>query len=144
MDRIEDCISFLIGKAAQQVARHARDRLASFGVTPGQYAVLKVLDRSEGLSGAELGQRLQLDSASITGVVDRLAARGLIERRSDPEDRRIQRVHQTKEARALQAEMDQAMDLLNVEAERVLGEDREILLTRLKRLGAAKKWERDA
>ncbi|MBC7801159.1 MAG: MarR family transcriptional regulator, partial [Gemmatimonadaceae bacterium] len=58
MDRVEDCISFLIGKAGQQIARRARDKLAAYAVTPTQYAVLKVLWEQDGLSGAELGGRL--------------------------------------------------------------------------------------
>ena len=81
MDRIEDCISFIVGKAAQQVARRARDRLEPHGVTPTQYAVLKVLSDADGQTGAELGARLGIDSATTTGVADRLAASGLLERR---------------------------------------------------------------
>ena len=47
MDRIEDCIAFIVGKAAQQVARRARDKLEPHGVTPTQYAALKVLSDAD-------------------------------------------------------------------------------------------------
>ena len=140
MDRIEDCISFLVGKAAQQVTRRARDKLAPFGVTPVQYAVLKVLADRDGQSGADLGARLLLDSASITGVVDRLAAAGLVERRGDQDDRRVHRVFPTDRARDLQPALDTAMDDLNVEAVRVLGGDADRLWPALRRLGDKDGW----
>ena len=99
MERIDECISFLAGKAAQTVSRLARERLAPFGVTPVQYAVLQVLWEQDGQSGAEIGARLVLDSATITGVLDRLESLGLIERTADRADRRVQRIRLTAAGR---------------------------------------------
>jgi DNA-binding MarR family transcriptional regulator len=125
MDRLEDCISFLIGKAAQQITRRARDALAPHGVTPVQYAFLKVLWEQDGQSGAELGSRLVFDSATMTGIIDRLEAAGLVERRSDPGgDRRVNRVFLTRRARDLQKPLDAAADALNAEVVRELGSKR--------------------
>ena len=138
MDRIEDCISFIVGKAAQQVARRARDRLEPHGVTPTQYAVLKVLSDADGQTGAELGARLSIDSATTTGVADRLAASGLLERRPDPQDRRLQRLFLTAGARARQPALDREMDQLNREIEGELDADACRLLSRLRQLGARK------
>jgi DNA-binding MarR family transcriptional regulator len=121
VDRLEDCISFLLGKAGQQIARRAREKLAPHGVTPTQYAVLKALWGQDGQSGAEIGARLVIDSATATGVLDRLQASGLLERRADREDRRVQRVFLTARGRALQAPLDAAMDRLNEEVRQELG-----------------------
>ena len=115
MERIEDCISFLLGKAYQRVHQAAKRRLAPHGVTPVQYALLRVLWEREGQSGAELGERLQLDSATITGILDRLERAALVERRADPTDRRAQRIFVTARGRALQGPLDREMDDLNVE-----------------------------
>lgn len=82
-------------------------------MTPVQYALLKVLWERDGRSGAELGERLQLDSATITGVLDRLERAGLAERRADPRDRRVNRIALTAEGRALQVSLDREMDALN-------------------------------
>jgi MarR family transcriptional regulator, organic hydroperoxide resistance regulator len=131
MDRIEDCIAFLLGKAAHQVARRAREKLAQSGVTPTQYAVLKVLWERDGQSGAAVGARLSIDSATITGLIDRLAAAGLIERRASPEDRRINLLFLTARGHALQAPLDAAMDALNAE----LTHDAPALREQLRRLG---------
>lgn len=141
MDRIEDCISFMVGKAAQQVTRRARELLAPFGVTPVQYAVLKVLAGTEGMSGAEIGARMVLDGASVTGVVDRLEALGLLERRADPKDRRTLRIVATPRADDLMAAMDSAMDRLNAEAVAVLGRKDSEFFQRLRQLGDEKRWK---
>ena len=138
MDRIEDCISFIVGKAAQQVARRAREKLEPHDVTPTQYGVLKVLSDADGQTGAELGARLGIDSATTTGVADRLAANGLLERRPDPQDRRLQRLFLTPEARARQPILDREMDQLNREVEAELDADAPRLRSRLRQLGARK------
>ena len=138
MNRVEDCISFLIGKAGQQIARRAREKLAAHGVTPTQYAVLKVLWEQDGQSGAELGGRLLIDSATVTGVADRLQAAGLLERRPHGEDRRVHSLCLTGQGRALQAPLDAAMDGLNDEVAREMGEEAPALWAALRRLGEAK------
>lgn len=138
MDRVEDCISFLIGKAGQQVARRAREKLAAHGVTPTQYAVLKVLWERDGQSGAELGGRLLIDSATVTGVVDRLQAAGLLERRPHGEDRRVHSLFLTGPGRALQPPLDAAMDRLNQEVAHEMGGQAAALWAALSRLGGAR------
>lgn len=110
MERIEACISFLLGKAYQQVQQASKQRLAPHGVTPVQYGLLRVLSERDGQNGAELGERLQLDSATITGLLDRLERAGLIERRADDQDRRVNRIFATAQARKLQPALDRAMD----------------------------------
>jgi hypothetical protein len=52
---IEDCASFLIGKGAQQVTKRAREALASWNVTPVQYAVLKTLWYEDNQTSAAIG-----------------------------------------------------------------------------------------
>ena len=137
MDRLEDCISFLVGKAAQQVSRRSREKLAPHGVTPTQYAVLKVLWDRDGQSGAELGARLLLDSATITGVVDRLEAAEMIERRGDGKDRRVHRLFLTNRARALRQPLEDAMDQLNAEVRDALAAEAPALWSGLRRLAVA-------
>ncbi len=78
MGRIEDCFIFQLGKAYQQVNHEAKRRLAPYGVTPVQYALLDVLWEADGQSGAALGERLRLDGATITGLLDRLAHAGFV------------------------------------------------------------------
>jgi DNA-binding MarR family transcriptional regulator len=115
MVRNQDCISFLLGKAYQHVNQAVKQRLGPYGVTPVQFALLNLLWTTDGLSGADLGVGLQLDSATITGVIDRLMHLGLIERRPDRHDRRVNRVHLTAQGFALQAPLSGAIEQFNAE-----------------------------
>jgi DNA-binding MarR family transcriptional regulator len=121
MDRIEDCLSFVLGKAYQHVQQEAKRRLAPYGVTPAQYAVLRVLWEHDGQSAADVGARLVLDSATMTGLVDRLSQAGLVERRPHAVDRRVNLVSLTDAGAALQAPLEAAMDALNEDAGARLG-----------------------
>jgi DNA-binding MarR family transcriptional regulator len=113
MEHIENCISFYLGKAYQRVAQSARQRLAPYGVTPPQYALLKVLWEQDSQSGAELGERLVFDSSTMTGLLDRLEEAGLIKRQADATDRRMNRIVLTDRGRDLQAPLDREMDQMN-------------------------------
>lgn len=138
MERIEECISFLLGKAYQQVNQQAKKRLAPFGVTPVQYALIKVLWGRDGLSGAELGERLRLDSATVTGMLDRLESADFIERRPHERDRRINLVYLTPRGRSLQEPLDADMDAFNAEVfGRFSVKDAEKLRSLLETLGEA-------
>ena len=136
MERIDECISFLAGKAAQTVARLARERLAPFGITPVQYGVLQVLWEQDGQSGAELGARLVLDSATITGVLDRLETLGLIRRTADAGDRRVNRIRLTAAGQERRVPLQQVMDGLNGDVARTFGAEAETLWRLLRRLAS--------
>lgn len=131
MDRIEDCLSFYLSKAYQRVTQSAKQRLAVYGVTPPQYALLKVLWERDNQSGAELGERLVLDSATMTGLLDRLEQAGLVERQSHMTDRRINQVVLTERGRELQTPLDHEMDQLNRDFLGELSLEDERLLRRL-------------
>ena len=122
MERIDECISFLAGKAAQTVSRLTRERLAPFGVTPVQYAVLQVLWEQDGQSGAEIGARLVLDSV------------GLIERTADRADRRVQRIRLTAAGCERREPLQAVMDELNADVVRGFGAEAELLRRLLHRL----------
>jgi len=113
MEHIEDCLSFYLGKAYQRVTQSAKQRLGPHGVTPVQYALLKVLWEQDEQSGAEIGERLLLDSATMTGLLDRLEQAKLIERRAHATDRRINKVVLTARGHDLQVPLNREMDQLN-------------------------------
>jgi DNA-binding MarR family transcriptional regulator len=60
-----------------------------FGLTPPQMFALRVLDPEHPLPMRELAAHLHCDSSNVTGLVDRLTAQGLVERREAPHDRRV-------------------------------------------------------
>jgi len=118
---IDHCVIFLLGKAFQRVTQEARDRLAVHGVSPMQYIVLSALWESDGSSGAQLTARLRIDSATITGIIDRLVAADLAARVADADDRRVQRVRLTAKGRSLRRPLETAMIDVNREIAAELG-----------------------
>jgi MarR family transcriptional regulator, organic hydroperoxide resistance regulator len=134
---IEDCISFLLAKAGQQVSRRFRDTLAKYDVTPVQYAVLSVLWERQALSSADLSSRLAIDSATMTGLVDRMEALGLLLRRSDPEDRRVSRVYLTARGQGLRKALIKAVVDLNRKIAGELGSQAAGFQASLRRLADA-------
>lgn len=136
MKRIDDCISFLAGKASQAVSRLARERLAEFGITPVQYAVLHVLWEVDGQCGAEIGSRLVLDSATLTGVLDRLEGLGLVRREAHSRDRRVNTIRLTAEGRGGREALQAVMDGLNADVAQGFGAEADTLWRLLRRLAS--------
>lgn len=66
---------------------------ASAGLTAAQATILTML--SEPVSMRKLAEQMGCDASNITGIVDRLEAKGLVERGADAADRRIKRIGQT-------------------------------------------------
>lgn len=102
-----------------------------------QYVVLSVLWERDGQSGAELTARLRIDSATITGIIDRLVAAGWVVRERDAVDRRVQRVQLTEAGQSLRDELEREMIELNREIAAQLGDRAESLWTMLAEIGLA-------
>ena len=135
-------MAFLLSDLARLLKTYVDQQARQFGMTRAQWQVLSRLERSEGLKQAELAEMLDLQPITLTRLVDRLCANGLIERRADPDDRRAKRLFLTEEARPL-------MDRLAVFGEEIMGEvlagidDNEVQLL-LSKLGRAKENLREA
>src|SRR5437899_11060526 len=71
------------------VFAHFAAAVAELDLAPAQARALHELDLERPVSMRELAERLRSDPSNITGLIDRLEARGLVERRPDPTDRRI-------------------------------------------------------
>jgi MarR family transcriptional regulator for hemolysin len=96
---LEREIAFNINDVARLLKTCADQRARDLGMTRAQWAVLARVERSEGLKQVELADTLDLQPITLTRLIDRLCDNGLIERRSDPEDRRAKRLYLTPAAR---------------------------------------------
>jgi DNA-binding MarR family transcriptional regulator len=92
----------LINKLAHAMTLGMDRRLKSCDVTMSQWAILKQLWRQEGRSQVELQELLSLEAATVTGLIQRMTHLGLVQRRPDPTDKRVQRVFLTERGRALE------------------------------------------
>ncbi len=114
--KLEQCINFALTKAQQAVQQLFKAELAPFGITPGQYAILSCLWDADGQTPRQLADRLSLDSSSITGILDRVEHKGLIERQPCPGDRRALQVVLTSKGRELEQPVNQAIIEANKKA----------------------------
>ncbi|MEV0970982.1 MarR family winged helix-turn-helix transcriptional regulator [Microtetraspora glauca] len=92
---------FLLSRLGALAARSWAAFLAAHGLTQSQYTVLVVLGEQGPQGQRRLAQLIAVDARNIVAVLDALADRGLIERRSDPEDRRRRIVALTADGVAL-------------------------------------------
>ncbi|EKN70861.1 transcriptional regulator [Neobacillus bataviensis LMG 21833] len=121
MEKYDICVHFLLGKALQRVNQVSKSKLSPYGVTPVQYALLRRLWEKDGQFGHVLAEQLLLDSATITGIIDRLEQNGFIERRIDPNDRRNKLVFLTEKGRSMEIPLCEKMDEMNREVMSSLG-----------------------
>jgi len=90
------------------------DRLiAPHGLTMSQAWVLAHLFEDDELSQTEIARRMEVGTVTVGGLVDRLEAAGLVERRSEPTDRRAKRVCLTEAARPLGRVMNKCANQVN-------------------------------
>lgn len=93
---LEHCINFVLTKAQHAVHQLFKSDLAPYGVTPGQYGVLRCLWDEDCQTARQLAERLALDGSTMTGVLDRMEQRGLIVKQTDPRDRRALQIQLTQ------------------------------------------------
>jgi MarR family transcriptional regulator, organic hydroperoxide resistance regulator len=100
--RLEEQLCFAVYSASRALTRAYAPLLSPLGLTYPQYLVLLVLWEQDGESISQLGERLGLDSGTLTPLLKRLEARQLVARGRDLQDERMVRVHLTPAGRALQ------------------------------------------
>ena len=82
-------------------------------MTRAQWMILVRLERQPGMSQNELAALIEVEPITVGRLVDRLEARGFVERRSDASDRRIWRLHLMAAATPMLKEIDKARAQLN-------------------------------
>jgi DNA-binding MarR family transcriptional regulator len=75
-------------------------------MTRAQWIMMLRLEQQPGLSQKELSEMLEVEPITVARLIDRLEQRGMVERRPDPKDRRIWRLHLRPEAMPLVREID--------------------------------------
>lgn len=100
--KLENQICFPIYAASRLITREYQPLLDELGLTYPQYLVLMVLWESDGLPVNEIGQRLLLYTNTVTPLLKRMEAQGLVARRRSAEDERRVIVSLTAQGRALQ------------------------------------------
>jgi DNA-binding MarR family transcriptional regulator len=94
-DKAGSSIGFLLSQVGLYAARQFAERLSALDLQPPQFRVMNVVDAAEGLSQQAIGEAIQAPASRMVSIVDELEARGLIERRPHPGDRRVHALYLT-------------------------------------------------
>ena len=92
---------FTLGVLFRLIRVYADKEAARYGITRAQWAVLSKVERQEGMKQTELAELLEMQPITLTRLIDKLCDNGWIERRSDENDRRVNRLYLKKAARPL-------------------------------------------
>ena len=123
---LDQQLCFALYAASRSITGLYRPLLEPMGLTYPQYLVMLVLWEQDGLTVRELGQRLQLDSGTLTPLLKRLQLAGLVSRQRRSEDERVVDVSLTPSGHALR---EQANDIPACLAQRL-----ELSLDQMQRL----------
>jgi DNA-binding MarR family transcriptional regulator len=103
---LDDEIAFALGSASRAVTRRYRELLAGMGLTYPQYLVMLLLWEREDRTVHELGERLALRTGTLSPLLRRMSAAGLVVERRDESDRRVVRVTLTEAGREMRPQAE--------------------------------------
>lgn len=98
MTNPDEYIGFLISDVARLMRTAFDRRVRKLGLTRAQWMVITRLHRHAGASQSELADMMEIEKATCGRLIDRLEAKGWVERRAHKSDRRINRIYLTPEA----------------------------------------------
>ncbi len=114
----EESLSEAFTSVARQLRHTSQEVLAPWDITPSHLRALRVLGHHGPMHMSRLSGHLQIAARSATEVVDALEARGLVERRADPDDRRATVVELTDSGGSV---LEAIRAARGTEAERLFG-----------------------
>lgn len=106
---LDDDLGFLLSRLGTTTRLRLAETVAPLDLTLRQFVVMRSIDANEGLSQAQLGERLRIDASSIVQVLDDCQKDGLAERRPSPDDRRRYAIHLTEEGKQHLAKAQKAV-----------------------------------
>ncbi len=128
---------FLLHDVARLLRQEADRRAAAHGMTRAQWVILFWLKKQPGLSQKELAEILEVEPITVARLIDRLETRGMVERRPDPKDRRIWRLHLLPPSAPVLAEMeDERADILRLVTEDVAAPTQRAMIEGLQHMKA--------
>ncbi|MBV7415951.1 MarR family transcriptional regulator [Aeromonas encheleia] len=123
MNKQPDSIGFLLGDVQRLMRRQFQQQLEGSGLTLAQARALVHIARSEGIRQVELADGLDIQPITLARQLDQLAENGLVERRSDPTDRRAYQLYLTEAATPYLALIKRASEVVHQRAIGELGEE---------------------
>ncbi len=94
-----DRLGLLIHDAQRLLRKRFEARASAYGLSSAQWRLLANVAKDPGVAQARLAELLEIEPISVSRLIDRMEEGGWIERRSDPQDRRVRTIHPTEKAR---------------------------------------------
>ena len=101
--KLDNQLCFALYTASRAITAAYAPLLEALGITYPQYLVMLVLWEEDGVRVSRIGERLALDSATLTPLLKRLEARGFVSRKRSREDERVVEVFLTPAGKRLEA-----------------------------------------
>lgn len=98
---LERSLGFLLNDVARLMRKRFDERARDLGLTRAQWRVLGHLRRYEGIKQGSLAEILEVENVTLGRHIDRLEEDGWVERRRDPADRRVWRLHLADKSRPI-------------------------------------------
>ena len=112
---LNQCINFLLTTSQHTVFQYLSQKLSKYDITPSQYGVLKCLWTKEYVTPKQIAETLCLETSTISGVLDRMQKKDLIDRIINKEDRREVQVIITEKGKRLQEPIEKIIEEINHE-----------------------------
>ena len=107
---LEQNLPILISDAGLLFRKYFNRQVKDLGLTAAQWQVLSYIYRLQGLTQTELADILATGKSPLGKKLDALEQKGLVERKTDPQDRRVKRVYMTHKLDSLEVELREVMD----------------------------------
>lgn len=120
MNSRTDSLGFLLSDLSRSMRRAFKDRIKGSSLTLAQSRALVNISRNEGIRQVDLAEVLEVQPITLARLIDQLARAGVVERRSDPADRRVFRLFLTPAAAPQLAAIHQVADAIRDQALRTL------------------------
>jgi DNA-binding MarR family transcriptional regulator len=134
-ERAPRSVGFLISQLGFISSRRFHEALEPLGIGPREFLLMRFVAASNGQSQQALADRLQVPPSRMVALVDHLEDAGLVERRPDPDDRRVRGLYLTRKGRGV---LDRAAKIaIDYETQLCAGinrEERDQLIDLLQRL----------
>ena len=113
---LKECINFLLTTAQHTVFQYLSQRLAPYDITPSQYGILNCLWLGGGTClPRQIAEMLCLETSTVSGILDRMQKKDLIDRVINPDNRREILVMITPKGEALKEPVLKIIDEVNEE-----------------------------
>jgi DNA-binding MarR family transcriptional regulator len=129
----DDCIVFLLAKAHQKAQAVSKRGLKSYGLTPIQRLIIEALREEDQVTATDIVNRLILDHATVSDVLERMEEGGWIAKEIDPDDKRSLRISLSDKARQMSPSLIKERESVNQEILAGLTLEEKVLLKRLLR-----------